>query len=138
MRGLKRSAAIGMTALMVGGLLPAAIAFATTTPRTIDEITTDWPADDYLQTTRMSANGDLVVFTGPGNVPATRPGASGFLIFGISLGSSLIEQINVDSNENGYASQAFPGGISSDGRYVTYTDYETPGFGHAVGWIRDN
>ena len=123
MRAWRRPASAGLAMALIGGSVLGGVAIATSNPRTIEQVTTDWGAGDQLQGARLSADGEIVIFTGPPTVPASPPGSVGYQVFAVDLGTSQIEQVSVDSSGDPLSDSAFPGGMSGDARFVTFTDY---------------
>ncbi len=129
MRGFGRPAVAGFVACMLGGFAIVGVAIGTTTDRTIEHLTLDWPAQDVVQGARISTDGNVVAFSAEPNIAAAAPGSTGLHVFIRDRATSAVEQISLDSNETGGQNSAFPGGLSADGRYVTFTGYRLDAFG---------
>jgi len=123
---LVRPAVAGLAACLVGSVVAVAPALAITTDRTIELLTAEWPTPGSAapQGARISTDGTVVAFAAGPDIPGVAPGSSGQHVFIRDRSTSAIEQISVDSSETGHANNAWPGGISDDGRFVTFTGYQ--------------
>jgi len=122
-RATNRPIVAAVSGSLLGGLLIAGVVSATTTPRTLESITTDWPAQASILGARISADGHVVAFAAEPTIAGVASGSTGQHVFIRDLATSAIEQVSVDSSETGRFIVATPGGVSADGRFVSFRSW---------------
>lgn len=129
-----RPAVAGLSTFLLGGLLAPAAALAIVTPRTVDMLT--GALTDHAQSVQMSGDGNVVMYHSTSRIPSVTDAiASGGFVYAVNLTTGQTVHVNTDSNSR-HTGFGMPGGMSYDGRYVTYTDNEEISLRYAA-FVRD-
>ena len=139
MSAWRLSSAIACIACLVVsiGASPSMVAAAVVNGRTIELVTGAWPRAAMKEGARISGDGTLVAFSAQANEsPFAAPGSTGLQGYAKDLVTGDLEQISVDSDEQGFITEARIGGISPDGRFVTFSGFHA-GIVNSDVYVRD-